>query len=541
MALPYQNLGPISPPPQSFRLGAEEYRPPLEYLRYYPIWTTLRDLFDGASCVKAKGETYLRKLSSHTTEEYKAYLSRTPFYNAIRRTHMGLMASLFRRDPEYSLPPALDNSLGKPDDIITTNGLTRLELIKYMAHELLLVGRFGALVDYPDSSDAIKTPLISTYTAENIIGWRTTIHKGSKITDRVILRENFETPTEYATTAGERIRVLRLDQDSSGNMVYSQQIFSYDRNGLLPNIAPKVITPKILGNTLDYIPFEFVNPLTLRPDIETPPLSDLAAVNLDHYEASALLAHALFYAGMPTYYIAEDGSDLPQEMLGTEQMAVGPSNIWRLAKDSKAGVLEFTGHGLSFLENSVSDKQGQMQSLGGRLITSQRRTASLTSEAYNVMEASDKATLMDVAYAIERAVTRLFRHWAEFASVTLSTEFLSKNLVEINKEFDNGELSAREIRALQTLYERQLIPLDVLYYTLRQIGVIPMEYSLDEFRVLLEQDDQLYKDPKLELEKQKMAQAEKARKDALAAAEAAQQQQNNANPPQQQGNQPSNG
>ena len=237
-------------------------------------------------------------------------------------------------------------------------------------------------------------------------------------------------------------------------------------------------------------------------------------MNADHYEASALLAHALFYAGMPTYVIAGEDNQNPLGMLGNEEMAVGPSSIWRLNQGDKAEILEFTGHGLTYLENSVSDKQAQMQSLGGRLITSQRRTASLTAEAYNVMEASDKATLMDCAYSLEYGIDRLFRWFAKFANVTIPAQGddqKAPRLVEINKEFDNGELSAREIRAIQTLYERNLIPLDVLYYTLRQVGVVPMEYSLEEFRVLLEKDDQLYKDPRLQLDRDRLANDAKQR------------------------------
>lgn len=522
MAIPYQNAPNPTAPPAYYRIGTEEVRPPTEYLRNLPMWQTLRDLYDGAASIKTKGELYLRKIRSHDSEEYKAYLSRTPFYNAIRRTHAGLMASVFRRDPEFNLPPALKASLGNHDEAITTDGLNVYELLKTTAHELLLVGRYGQLVDYPTTTEPNPQPKISTYIAENIVSWRTTLYKGRKITDRVILRENFETNTEYSTQKGERIRVLRLDPGPDGNMVYSQQLWDYDRMGTQTNLKPTTIVPKILGNTLDYIPFVIFNPLTLRPEIETPPLADLAALNLDHYEASALLAHALFYAGMPTYVICGEDNANPAGQLGNEEMAVGPSSIWRLNANDKADILEFTGHGLTYLENSVADKQAQMQSLGGRLITSQRRTASLTSEAYNVMEASDKATLMDVAYALERGMTRIFKMWADFAVISIPAAYNDKPLIELNKEFDNGELSAREIRAIQTLYERNLIPLDVLYYTLRQVGVIPMEYSLEEFRVLLEKDDQLYKDPKLELEKQRMADAkDKADKDRKSQADAA--------------------
>lgn len=59
-----------------------------EELRYYyPTWTMLRDCYDGELQIKSKGTTYLRKLSAHNEEEYKAYLARAYFYNAVERTH----------------------------------------------------------------------------------------------------------------------------------------------------------------------------------------------------------------------------------------------------------------------------------------------------------------------------------------------------------------------------------------------------------------------------------------------------------------------
>lgn len=505
-------------------INGETVFAPTEYINALPLWTTLRDIHAGTNAVKSKGEAYLRKLSAHSNDEYSAYLHRAPFYNGVRRTHEGLMGSLFRREAEHAIPEVISRLLGDKEATVTTCGRTLPELEKYAASELLLVGRFGILVDLPAGASTNPAPMLSLYQAEDIFSWRTRLFQGKKIVDRIILREAYETPTSYSIERSKVIRVLKLDPDanSPSGLTYSQEVFWYDeKNELLKSEA---VTPSVRGLTLGYIPFEFLNVDDLRPDVSTPPMLDLAMMNLEHYESSALLSHALFYAGMPTYYIAGDADD-PLVPNGVDQSRrVGPSSIWHIGKDEKAGLIEFTGHGLTFLENAVQDKQSQMQALGGRLITSQRRTASLTAEAYGVMEMSDQNILMCVAQTLERAITRSLRHYAALAGITLAVADLNRTFVEVNKEFDNGELSARELRAIQSLYERGLIPLDVLYYTLRQVGVIPMEYSLDEFKSLLGNKDQIYVDPKLELEKQRQESADRAAREAKRLAESHDQQ-----------------
>jgi hypothetical protein len=68
-------------------------------------------------------------------------------------------------------------------------------------------------------------------------------------------------------------------------------------------------------------------------------------------------------------------------------------------------------------------------------------------------------------------------------------------VVELNKEFVRTDLTARELRAIQSLYERQIIPLDVLYYALREVNVIPVEYSLEDFTKMMGDKKQLYEPP----------------------------------------------
>ena len=464
-----------------------------DFTQMWPMWRTIRDCYEGEARIKSQGEIYLRKLTAHKAKDYEGFLSRAYFYNATRRTHEGLLGSLHRKPAEITLPP----SVSLPLEDVTIHGESVLQFAKRMDSEVILMGRYGILVDLPnvdgDFAPDQDRPYMSGYAAESIYSWREVNYKGRRITDRVVLSETETVLSEYGVEIRPVVRVLRLDPDPEqpDRLVYSQEII---RPAADANQPPLVVSVPVTirGRTLDYIPFVFVNVTHCLPAVETPPLMDIATINISHYQSTALLEHGRFYAGMPTYVVSAGSSEGADPTSG-ETLAVGPSNVWELEQGAKAWILEFNGHGLTFLENAVDSKQLQMQSLGGKLISAQRKAAALSSEAYSLMETGDEATLLNVAETCERALARALTIMADFLAIEIPRG--EAIVVEMNKEFVRSELTARELRAIQALYTGGLIPLDVLYYALRSVNVIPIEYSLEDFTAMLNRPEQKYTPP----------------------------------------------
>jgi hypothetical protein len=119
------------------------------------------------------------------------------------------------------------------------------------------------------------------------------------------------------------------------------------------------------------------------------------------------------------------------------------------------------------------------------------------------MESGDEATLLDVSENVERGMARCLTVLADFLAVELPATVTAEDgttkpggiVVEMNKEFVRSDLTARELRAIQSLYTSGLIPLDVLYYALRSVNVIPIEYTLEDFTAMMGDSKQLYPDP----------------------------------------------
>ena len=474
-------------------------QPDSGYQNAFDSWATIRDCYDGERTIKDAGETYLPKLAAHKPDEYATYKRRAYFYNSVRRTHRGLMGSLFRKPVEVTLPAAMKSKINLNN--ITQDVKSFETFTRTLGHELLLTGRFGILADFKGNN--WNSPYLAGYIAENIYSYRTREWKDREIVDRVVLLEQEAINTDFGFTTQLLVRVLRLDPDPDNpdELAYSQTEI---RPALNPDDNNKPLVKDIdirvrAGRRLRYIPFVFVNATDTRTTIGPAPLEDIATINISHYISTAHLEHGRFYAGMPTYWTsgADEGNTWPgmeEGVANPNPITVGPSFVWDLPKDAKAGLLEFNGHGLTFLENAVDSKQLQMQSLGGRLISSTRRAAAMSDEAWQLLETGDEATLMDVAVTCDEACSTAVAYLGDIMGVIPDLTDHGV-IIEFNKEFVPSELTARELRALQALRERGHIPEDVMYYALREVGVIPIEYTLEDFKALMNRKDQQYEPP----------------------------------------------
>jgi hypothetical protein len=474
--------------------------PDLSYSNKFDMWATLRDCYDGEATIKNAGQQYLPKLAAHKDGDYDVYKSRAYFYNAVRRTHRGLMGSLFRKPVEFTLPASLKSRLNL--NRISIDAKSAADFCRILGHEVLLTGRFGILADFKDTN--WQSPYLAGYIGENIFSWRTRVWKDREVVDRVVLLEQEPILSDYGFTTQLLVRILRLDPNSDDtDLVYSQTEIrpvinpTASESGVQPTVTQISIKVRA-GRTLNYIPFVFVNATNTRPDVGPAPLEDIATINISHYQSTAHLEHGRFYAGMPTYVTSGSASaqmpGLPEGVANPSPLTVGPSYVWELEENAKAWLLEFNGHGLTFLENAVDSKQLQMQSLGGRLISSTRRAAALSDEAWQLLETGDEATLMDVACTADEAMSTAIAYMGDImGQIPDMTDH--GVVVEFNKEFVRSELTARELRALQALRERGHIPEDVMYYALREVGVIPIEYTLEDFKALMARKDQQYEPP----------------------------------------------
>lgn len=445
-----------------------------EYLKNLTKWQLMRDALAG----EVAKEKYVPKLSDQEADEYKAYVGRAEFYNATARTQVALTGLLFAKPPKVELPEAL-KTIGEN---ISLDDDTLEALAKNIANECLSVGRCGVLVDLPSVEKADYSKLeaerlnlrayATLYKAENIINWKTTKINGSNVTSLVVLAETYAEPTqdEFVEKIKTRYRVLDLHDG-----YYRQRVFSETKAGNFEVISE--IYPSANGQKLGYLPFTFFNVNDLKTSVEKPPLLDLARVNISHFRSEVDLEHGTHFTALPTPYVTGYQGE------SSEKLKIGSTAVWVINDPSaKVGFLEFSGAGLSTLENRIAVKEKRMSILGARLLLDEKKTAEAT-ETLQMRKSGENAVLTSVAATISEGVASFLKDVAFFENIA------SENLIyEINTDYNLTMIEPQLLAQIIAGIQSGDIPNEVLYDALLKGELMPKTIqSYEDYQAKLEQ------------------------------------------------------
>lgn len=445
-----------------------------EYSKNLIKWQLMRDALAG----EVAKEKYVPKLSDQEAEEYSAYVGRAEFYNATARTQVALTGLLFAKPPKVELPEAL-KTIGEN---ISLDDDTLEALAKNIANECLSVGRCGVLVDLPSVEKADYSKLeaerlnlrayATLYKAENIINWKTTKINGSNVTSLVVLAETYAEPTqdEFVDNIKTRYRVLDLHEG-----YYRQRVFSETKAGNFEVVSE--IYPSANGQKLEYLPFTFFNVNDLKTSVEKPPLLDLAKVNISHFRSEVDLEHGTHFTALPTPYV----TGYQGETEG--KLKIGSTAVWVINDPSaKVGFLEFSGAGLSTLENRIAVKEKRMSILGARLLLDEKKTAEAT-ETLQMRKSGENAVLTNVASTISEGIVSFLKDIAFFENIA------GENLIyEINTDYNLTMIEPQLLAQIIAGIQSGDIPNEVLYDALLKGELMPKTIqSYEDYQAKLEQ------------------------------------------------------
>ena len=445
-----------------------------EYSKNLIKWQLMRDALAG----EVAKEKYVPKLSDQEEDEYSAYVGRAEFYNATARTQVALTGLLFAKPPKVELPEAL-KTIGEN---ISLDDDTLEALAKNIADECLSVGRCGVLVDLPSVEKADYSKLeaerlnlrayATLYKAENIINWKTTKINGSNVTSLVVLAETYAEPTqdEFVDNIKTRYRVLDLHEG-----YYRQRVFSETKAGNFEVVSE--IYPSANGQKLGYLPFTFFNVNDLKTAVEKPPLLDLAKINISHFRSEVDLEHGTHFTALPTPYVTGYQGE------SSEKLKIGSTAVWVINDPSaKVGFLEFSGAGLSALENRIAVKEKRMSILGARLLLDEKKTAEAT-ETLQMRKSGENAVLTSVASTISEGIVSFLKDIAFFENIA------SENLIyEINTDYNLTMIEPQLLAQIIAGIQSGNIPNEVLYDALLKGELMPETIqSYEDYQAKLEQ------------------------------------------------------
>lgn len=410
----------------------------LRYDKLQQEYHLIRDCLEGEQQIKDQGQLYTPKPDGMTATNYQNYVERGCFYDAPAMTLRALTGLALRKDPVIKLPTRLE-----PMRLRATHDKAPMHiLIEDMVREVLSMGRFGLLLDFPrEGNNALTTPHFATFNAESIDDWQTEYVDGQKELVCVVLAtdEDWE---------GADVFVELILEDT---LYKIRRFIKEGSEKRRVDIAEEII-PTVGGKALNYIPFLMVSHQGLRPEDIRPPFSGLCRVAVSHFRNSCDREHAIFLTSAPTPWIA---GSIPADKVPS---TIGAGSLWNLPEGTEVGMLEFTGAGVAAMREIMEEKVDTMAQLGARMLSA-TMNRNETIDTATQRTRSELSLLHGTVVSVEAGINRLLRVAAEWiganpdeASVTLSRDFievtLDPKMVEAQMKLWQGGMISRA-----TLYE----------------------------------------------------------------------------------------
>lgn len=480
-----------------------------EYQQALPIWQRIRDVEAGEDAVKqrcvevvstlrrpqgsdinarsyltAALTSYLPKPEGQDLFDYATYLSDAEFYNATARTIDGMVGAVWRVDPAISLTGPL---VELEDD--ADRQQTPLDVLaKAALRDVITFGRSGVLLDLPmEPASSGAVPYLCRYRPWDITNWRVTMTDDGPLLTLVVLREHYSAPDPddpFADVTLCRYRVLVLDEGVYRVRIYEPPTLEGGEYELALEVTP---APR-RGAPLDFIPFVFIGPQNLQPDIAKPPILDLVNLNLHNFRLSAKLNHGLFVVSVPQPFTVGAGTSTAEGQAA--EFRIGGNLAWDLPAGADARFLEHDGQGIASISDAIVRNETRMALLGARLLEPQKREAE-TAEALRLRQSGESATLAAIASTVSWGLSKVLGWAAEWTG-----QNPDQNFITLNQEFSDATMTETEAVELVSRWQMGGATEDDMFLLLQKGGKIEPEITLEQWK--MKRRDQAPVAPRLE-------------------------------------------
>lgn len=432
-----------------------------------PDWQQLRDCYAGERQIKAKTVTYLpatsgmqqdgmRNENDDGTQAYNAYLMRAVYPEIFEDSVKAALGAMHNKPPKIDLPDGMEDIR----ENATLQGESLEMLLRRINEAQLIVGRIGLMADLPNVTDFDNsrlsaqpiagdqqrdTPYIATYEAEAIINWDAGARfgLGKQNLNLVVLDETgFVRLENFEWKREDSFRVLVygdvLDNEGRSTGVrYRQGSFTGNNQNFNED---EMIEPSIAGNTLEEIPFVFINSSDLVPEPDKPPLLGLSNRLLTIYRGEADYRQHLFMQGQDTLVIIGHAGPVgvnTEDDTGTSDGTIrtgAGSTIFLQNTDGDAKYIGVESAGLPEQRQALENDYSRADKKAGALIDDVSRQRE-SGDALSIRVAARTATLTEIALTGAKGlenILKLIARWRGFneddVSVTANLDFIDDSI-----------------------------------------------------------------------------------------------------------------
>ncbi|MRW88857.1 DUF4055 domain-containing protein [Duganella sp. FT80W] len=427
-------------------------------------WAKMDALIGGTKAMRAAGEKYLPRFPAESKDAYDFRVKTSTLYNATGRTVENMAAKPFAeattvRDIDGDSEKWLENI-----DLCGNN-------VTVFAHKLFLAGLgYGlahVLVDMPSTVDDDGKQLYPTKAAEQsagvrpylvlispkqILGWRSARGPdGQEALSMLRFMESVdEDDGEFGTKTIPQIRVL-----TPSTWATYRKAEKPAAGQATEDWVPHKQGPVSLGKV------PLVTFYTKRTGFmtATPPLIDMADLNIKHWQSSSDQDSILHTARVPLLAISGLQDD--------DNIEIGPKAFLRLPVGGEAKYVEHTGAAIEAGRMSLQDLENQMRAMGAELLAETQVATTATQNNIEDSEAKSQLKLMVEGEedALDNAIT-LMHEW-------VGREFSGKT--DIFKDFSSDAVLVTAgpfVAALIDLVETGMLSKEDAFNEMRRYGIV---------------------------------------------------------------------
>jgi len=398
-------------------------QPSLAVLAMSESWQMITALLGGTKTMRDSGETYLPKWPNEESESYTARLKVATLYPAFSRTSDVLAAKPFSKPVTLSedTPTKIDDWSNDVD----LQGRNLHSFSNEVMRDCMSYGLSGVMVDYPkvegvqtlaDEKRIGARPYFTRYAPGAILGWKTQTSNGvEKLIQIRLLESVTEEDGEFGEKIIEQVRVLVPGSWATYRKMENKDDWIIHEEGT---------------TTLSEIPFVFFYGIRKGYGISSPPLLDLAYLNVEHWQSSSDQQTILHVARVPILTIIGAEND--------SQITVGASSAVKLPLTADMKFVEHSGAAIEAGRASIADLEERMRQTGAELLV--LKPGKVTATQISSDNEGNKCVLQAITENFEDALDQCLQFMAEWVgeaeggSVTLFKDFGVSSLAEASAE-----------------------------------------------------------------------------------------------------------
>lgn len=457
----------------------------LAYCVMKPRWKKIDTLLAGTEAMREAGKKYLPQHAEEADKTYAERLASTVLLNVTEQTLDSWVGRPFSEPVGYSkdFPEELKELLKDTDlqgnnlDVFARNWF-REGVAKAFAHVLVDMPRIVDKLDdkgeviprtLKDDVDENIRPYCVLVKPENLIFAHGEVVDGVEVLTHIRIKEEIVEQVGFAEVVRQQIRVIELKEDGTG---CRQQIW------VLVKDRKKKEEWK-LKETFDYdidaIPLVTFYATRDGLMLGKPPLTDLADLNISHWQSSSDQRAVLTVARFPI--LAVSGIDGDEG----KGLTVGPNNF--LSTENPQGkfyYVEHTGKAIAAGRQDLQDLQDQMADYGAEVM--KKRVSGTTATESVLDNAAATSPLQDMVLRFEDALNQVKYFMRKWTGEEDAGSF------EVHRDFGANEVTSADVSSLIEARKNRDISRVTFLKEMQRRGMLDEDVDFDEDSEELEKE-----------------------------------------------------